>query len=1525
MSRTSNVFLVALALIFMVSLAAPAFAGVVYNESNGTVAQLRQDYKDALRQLYGPPKDPSTLPNSQGIRLPKRTLPGTNYMNNPAAPCAVQTNQCPGIEEAVGFSVRSSAGVGTRTAIATEIHNFGLLPESVKTVSVAVIWDPLAEIFSTATLGNPGITVKIQGDLGGLPDDGVILATSSQTFATWQPTLPLAGTQARYGNVVFDVSGAGVVLPPGGVLHATAKVDQPGSNDFLYFLGDDGSVSTCPGRSSNYRTNIPGWISTTANYGLPYNFSIYIETCTQQPPAVCFTQHNWCDAATQVTIFGMPRTTRNAFATRYFAGQAGQAQPCTVKTIYPWFYENLATDSADVVVMIMEDDGAGLPGAVIWSDSLPYATLVKDLSGPTVVPVPNVVVTGEYYVGYRAVNPQPAALATRITFVGSPVGGDAGCASYNPNALFVLLPDNTTWVDDVAFFGGESELWVDVDICCPALNFATCTPASDNEWGTQGNGFERTNATESGLASLCGLTQKWAKAPGGNCNMIQPIIADGKVLIGGVDSLHCYDAATGAQLWAFGGFPYIVGELRGSPSVVNGFVYCGGAGAQAFSKLNLATGAVVWSRNLGGTDVPLSPGATAWSSPIVSGGFVYFTQETGRLYKLDDATGLDAAGSPLAIPGAPAAVPYNALTSNGTKLWVGTANTLATAGSMFQIDMATLAIDWQLTNPGMIFYSGNTDPYDPEGFPGTFAYEDGILYYHSQVRNDANGNAHYPQTGVVGAIDVALENGTGAGILWISDATITTVASPGSIVGTANWSGPAVGPGMIYIASRGYYGGTVEQDGISGWDKTLGVRVWYNGYTPIGVSGGVVLLDDIRSDVPVTVFCDGGVPYLFTSHNATLPNALGTWRLVNGNTGDMVWYRMFSERVRGTAIADGIVAVNVRTGGPTGGGQIVVFGPGNDRPRLQIDSQFVYRTATPGDGAVSDNIIDAFKNTGCINLNVSAYNEVNPPVVRVLGNNPVLTSSTARSERQLAGYSALLTAANLPKLRAIAVTGGIDDQGDEAETMTRTFARNSVRGAADPLFLTVNTAPGAVAPGATQSLAVVYDETGLTNNTGYTNFIEIASDDPDYYPQDPTGATFGLPAIQFELFIGCPDAQDELTTGLGHIWLTNFGAEAGGGNFASPGDDNFVVNGQNTHHFDGGWALVVKDSVHWAFDGASCGGYPRRAGEWGPTLPCGLTVAANTYPRPGGTDAVEEVTYNMIDLASPNGFFPPSSRQCGGWGAEVQRVGSQDPAFGDFVLTHIRLTNEPGDAGDLTGAIPDVYFGIVTDWDISSNDNVRAYNDGYAQEDNAAGLPGSGTWMAGHVRLDANHVGAGGIGSGSAPTFMTADIQDDQGHGNNAMKMMSNPAGYCATIDPASCANTDLAALWSCAYWPSVADGASVDVYMAIYRVEDGVNGLPFVPGAAGAEAVYREVTCRAKAFAGFGKGDVNCDGCVDLQDVVALGNIVDGILDPTGTAAVYTGDVNGDNAFSNADYNLLYDVVSGVQPASALANGWRF
>lgn len=92
---------------------------------------------------------------------------------------------------------------------------------------------------------------------------------------------------------------------------------------------------------------------------------------------------------------------------------------------------------------------------------------------------------------------------------------------------------------------------------------------------------------------------------------------------------------------------------------------------------------------------------------------------------------------------------------------------------------------------------------------------------------------------------------------------------------------------------------------------------------------------------------------------------------------------------------------------------------------------------------------------------------------------------------------------------------------------------------------------------------------------------------------------------------------------------------------------------------------------------------------------------------------------------------------------------------------------------------------------------------------------------------------------------------------------------------------------------------------------------------AAGFQAAVANAAAKAKAYAGFGAGDVNLDGVVDLADVVLLGNIVDGLFDPTGTGGEFGGDTHGDGDIDEDDYTNLYDVVSGV--GGALVNAWRF
>jgi hypothetical protein len=1229
-------------------------------------------------------------------------------------------------------------------------------------------------------------------------------------------------------------------------------------------------------------------------------------------------------------VWSLPGTvnSRLRMAEGFVLDTSGALRECTLKTVWIMLYDWIDTSAkVDVDVTVYADDGAKLPGTPLVTVTLPSALvdtsfmtwLEIDFSSYNLTAPPE----SRLHVALEVPSATPGSNGVYLL---SDAGEDEpfncpeGATNLNGSVFYANVGHWESHFTDFVFRFGT---FIQVQTCCPPLEFMLCTPGSAAHWASQGNGPDRTNATTASISNLCGLTRAWSVEPGGLIQAIQPICVGERILVTATDSIHCYDKASGTQLWALGGAPYIEGDLRASPTVDlsdpgpggEGVIYVGGADAESFNKLDLATGGVIWSRNKLAGDPPYAPldtGTTAWSPPVVADGFVFFAQRA-FLHKLDAATGVSATGSPLKLPDvwATGAAAYNAMTSNGSKLWVGTADAIGTAGAIFQVDMATMSLDWLLSAPGNSFYpegigDSDFDPYSPEGFPGAMAFDNGILYYHSQIRNDGNGFAHYPQSGSIGAIDVATEDGTGAGILWVNNAHVTTVSSPGLTAGYTRggtFSGPALGYGLVYLTSHGIFGGLVEQDGVSAWVKSVGVRVWYAGYTHRGTEHGIERYDDVRSDAPATVICQpDGTPYLFTGHGG------GMWRLYHGNTGAMMWERTLTGRVRGTAITDDCVATVVRDGDPaTGGGALVVFTPGVDRPRLQIDSLFVFRTIAPGT-ALSDDINGALRNTGCADLNIAAYVPTTSAPHLISSAHPALVASAARASSELDGYDSWFEATS-------------DDNGID---LARAFSDLAT---ADPLFITVNTSPGTLPPGERQTLNVTYDASALAANGYYTNHIQIATNDPDHYPQDPSGALLGDPFITFTLFVGCPDEATYISSPIGEAWISNFGA-------TGFGDGNgFHVNG-NDWYYDGGWALVVQDSAHWAFDGCSVGDYPRRAGEFAPAEPCGLTVITSTHDSPLGPsqDTVQEIAFGMIDLGSTHGFFPPGTRQCGGVLIHIRHVLSQDIDFGDFALTAITITNEAGAPGDIPGEMRDVYFAALTDWNLGAvtDNHTELYDNGsYACFDGGTRWKAGANHFAGHMRIDAAAFpGSGRLSSVGAPAFLMADIQDDQRHGHNAFRMLSDPVRYYQWIDMGLgyviVDNTDIGAIISFTHIPVLADGASETFYVAVYQVDNGLNGLPW-SDAAGFDRSVVEIQQRAKAFAGFGKGDVNCDGVIDLTDMILLGNILDGLFDPAGTGGVYSADVDADNDWDEADYDLLWDVVTGVTDAGALANGWRF
>jgi len=1485
-----------------------AFAGYATAASSNPTGTHEDavNYIDHIRTNVG-----ATLSSNEATQLDPRFAKDQPSISTPELGCQTMLNACatPAWLWSLPGTANNREGIGQ-----------GFVPDpgaqatpcTVKTVEV---W--IYDWVDTGLAAQVDLQVDVCADDGaGLP--GAVLATVTIPAATVDADI-VGGL-----NTVADFSSFNVVIPAGEAYHAVFSCPTAvhGTSGVL-LVGDDGTDDPvgCPEGAANvlgsvWYSDVGYWEDLDTHFGgWTFGWYVWSEACCEAVPPECFTQLNAC--ATPAWLWSLPGTANS----REGIGQGFTLDPtgtreCTLKSVEVWVYDWIDTGAAakvDMEVSICADDGAGLPGAVLATVTIPAATIDADIIGGlnTVADFSAYNLTAPPGGNLHAIFSCPTAVhgVSGVLFVGDDGTDDpVGCPEGAANVLgSVWYAGVGYWEDLDTHFGGWTFGWyIWGNICCPPLLFALCTPTSATDYLTEGVDFGRTNYSNAAFTDPCALNYLWSTDMGAGQNITaqSAVVAGDYVLISTFNKLRCYDKATGAMNWEFGGFPFIGDDLRCTPTVdlASGRVYFGGGAFKSFSCVSLAGDGTapldtVWSRNSGGapyTPLHAAPGLTRFAPSVIIGGVVYTVDEAGHVYALDAATGADVV-APITLPDAPNAVPWNSMTSNGVdKLWVGTGNSVFVDGYIHQIDAATLGVDWSLFEPSFTF-TGDV-AFDFEGFPGTLAYEDGILYYFSQIRN-TDLNVNFPKSGSVGAIDV-----TGAPtVLWVylGDMAAPTLTGP-------LFSAPSLSPGIVYAHARGYF--SSDLDGIHAFDKNLGTELWYSGYYSIGTNLAGEAQPDVRSTSPVTVICGADqVPYLFSGDFS------GKWKFWNGNLGLPLWERNFSGIVVTTAVTDDYAVVVTRSGAPGGGGSVTAFSLGAPQPKLHIDSEYVLRVVTPGDGATTDDITDPIRNTGCVDLNVTGLLATDPAPVRVSTINPVINSMAAKLTDNLGGYDMLI---NSLSDKEVSILSRAIDRSD-VDNQVRSFA-NSTNAASAAAFLTINTAtPLVLSPGASANINVTYDESGLNNNTLYTNYIEIESDDPDYYPQDPSGASMGLPYIEFSMFIGCPDASGTMVMGWGEDWVTNFGGVADQGN--GPG---FDING-HAWMYDGGMVCAAVDNDHWALEGVSVGGPPRRAQEWGPTLPCGVNIGTASYSNPlGGTDDVDTVSYNQIDLASANGYFTVSERQVYGILLNIQQVTSHSTEFGEFALTKITLTNE----ADGQGPLNDFYLGEAIDWDIAAgtDNHTYFYPDGYAVANQGPSGKSAADYACGHFRLDGPIVGTASLGSGGAPTFMMGDCFGDQDGVYHCYDMMSDPYNYASITYPgAPVQNTDVGVYVSLFTTTGLAEGASETFYYMTYQLDNGVMGLPWATDAE-FDAALADVKCRAKAFAGFGKGDVNCDGAVDLADVVLLGNILDGLWTPTG-GGIYTADTDGDGSYAQADYDLLYDVVAGIQPASNMANAWRF
>ena len=1153
---------------------------------------------------------------------------------------------------------------------------------------------------------------------------------------------------------------------------------------------------------------------------------------------------------------------------------------CTLKTVQFW----VSTDTAlggwgtpGVQVDIYSEAG-GFPDTLVATVSVPNAGLIEFPGGPNVVDFSafNLVFDQDFCVVLH----RTGTATDTLVFISDENSTNMRSGEYFVGGGWELIA--TGWGVDVDFL-------VRAELCCG--DPPGCTPGSQPDWTTYGGSFQRTFRSTAAVNNECRLTLDWITqgdsiaSSTGNISAFSAItVHDTLAFLSFWNYIACFDVRTGAILWTTprDQFPEFGQDMRSQITVEDSLVYFGGGSFRSFNCVRVVDGSLVWSYNT--LSAPAPVGNAKFAAHVILGNVVYWATDRvpGEVFALNKFTGALFGGwgtNPRLLTEGGV---YNAMTTDGDSLlFVGSAADPATLtnGRLFAIRTSNGTIKWTLEDPSAKFL----DPtLDREGFTGFLSYENGILYYQSNIRDDAAGFDHFPWDGSAGAIDVLLENGTGNGIVWVAPAP----------VGRALYGGPVLGDGLVYIGNDGIFVGTDNPKGVIALNKANGARIWHNP------------LDGAGTFMPLTMTCEpGGQPYLFAGTRA------GLWFLIDGFSGDVLWSRTFSGLVHSTVVIDSQVLVSTRASlVGNHNGQLASFTlvPGN-RPRMDVNQQSVFATnALPGSGnSTVDTIVDALSNSGCANLTLSNFG-IDTVVLspRVTLGTPdwaarALASVDRRASHWLDFADAFPHHPYVTDMKHGLLRSGLET--DELwDPQARTMARSAQAARAPQVVTVETTTPAVIAPGNSLDLAIRIDETGQIPRTTVRNFVTLDSDDPDFFPEDTDYNELGFPVIVVDAIFGYAFQEDTLRATDALSQVTNHGA-------MGVGDDNiFYVEGDATATlFDGSFYVTGKidDTARTAFD----------VYDWLEFEPDSFLVIA--YDSVLGTsDGTDQLHGNVSTAMYIDSIGFPDSTTAYSFGVRMRetQVGFNDAGSGQpsVKLVSQQVVNRNASAIDSP-----LYLGTYTDFDVESGNNnvdtthVTAWGAVYEYDNNTNAqaygiikLPKPGTIFR-HPN--------GTLDTATGFRTVYAVFNPDEVYPSGAFyPIVSNMYSYTSGTGMRSRAGftRDGDMSMACTF-DRVSLGGN-DTAWAYYALFGHSGGGDLDQAAADAAA-------HANLMSGFARGDVNGDGSYNFLDLVWLYDwIQSGGSSASPIPRAEQGDVNADGLVNMADVTYLEAFLYNAGPA---------
>lgn len=1300
-----------------------------------------------------------------------------------------------------------------------------------------------------------------------------------------------------FGDMVFypdyvtiDVSGLGLVLDQDFAIGWNLPVTATGSSAGL---SDDGE--TCPaGRS--YAIYGGAWYDMLDLFGASFNYLIDVDLCRD-----VYAECHWeAYEGGPAYIWSYPDAyDQTAFAVRISPALGG----CDISLLDVWLYDSGVPYAYDAEFAVYAADGVdGLPGTKLLTVPMPASSIVpgawntQDVGG-------QLFYEEDVWIAVETFAPLGTPDITFVTDDGTTPSGRTA-TGYSGSWLYMI--------DD---YGTEYNPFIEAYVCCVPLQGRVC--ADGEEWPTMGKNFTRENSSLNGIGGIgtvddprCLFTKDWDYVGPNWAQYNSPVISDDVMVIVMTDHVVWLNALTGAEIHVEAADNvYIGGSNRGTPTIYNGNVYFAGGDAQGFNCFDLA-GNMVWQRSINGfavygPSVVLNIGGTD---------VVYTMDDFGQLYAFDAATGADFFGSQPFFSAT--GFTHKALTTDGTNLYVGCDNG-AGQPNLYKIDAATgtEVINFVDDGDGFQLATLHSNEFDAEGIFHSMVYEEDngshFLYFATSYspQNQSpvtNGGLMYK----VNTDDFTIE--------WVQEANGSTGGAPGGVV---------MDLGQVIFG---------------GWSN------WINGGTywgPTSYSKSSGAINFTQTVTNPNQFQHALSAALLTCETVD-DNAIADWLI----WGSSDWYYHFLEATTGTQVFHrrtyfGTSNINA----PIMNEEYVYLGAldfiaamknqATPRPRLELPVDMEVRVSVEfglGD-PVDVTFPDVIYNNGCADLTVNGITIDSDdngtwPLAAIASVNP-------RRNIEVSGIADEMASKYPEFIKAV----GVEDMLSKDKASSLDHASF-----ATPVWFhnVVAPTPGTiVSAGSYEDITISIDGTQLPR--GYNLlYAYVATDDPDYfldYAYMDNNSDYGVPSVKLAIIGGCLPDKTILTFGNG------------GANFATlynstkifldtGEDDGWLIDGDqdNMYAADGfcfGWQDTWHTVFHWEDP------FSNVEATWNSILPdpyvdqdcqiwSGTAQLANmstdngaTYTPINGTiinyayvDSIQEFRtegQGDDDFSSWDWEYPWSVGEAAysdtlsegyAFRGMVAEYGIVDvPEFNNFVISRHSVYSRYG------YAINDMYMACYIDYDVGDYDLNRAgYNADYSvawMYDRTVTTEG---WGAIKVPFGPGFEPMKNAYSTTYPSF----LQDPEPNFDSLFVWMSDRTGLheLETTDDDrrlffTLGELDLPA-WN--YDPladkdDVPDSAFAEVGAVLF----GFNALTDMtdPEEYGPTALF------VNKFCGFGRGDVNDDGNMNLIDIIYLNSYVfHGGNGPF--PFEHLGDVNGDGALDVLDIIYMIDWYFNAGPA---------